>query len=53
MSVAQSLDHFAVPVDDFVIAEEFCVRIYGGRITERNGLNTRQRKRGTVPHTFN
>jgi catechol 2,3-dioxygenase-like lactoylglutathione lyase family enzyme len=52
MKVAQSLDHFVVPVDDLVIAEEFYVRVFGGRITRRNGLNVRQRKRGAVPHTF-
>jgi catechol 2,3-dioxygenase-like lactoylglutathione lyase family enzyme len=52
MKVAQSLDHFVVPVDDLVIAEEFYVKVFGGRITRRNGLNVRQRKRGAVPHTF-
>jgi catechol 2,3-dioxygenase-like lactoylglutathione lyase family enzyme len=49
---ARSLDHFVVPVDDIVIAEEFYMRVFGGVITKRNGLNTRQRKRGAVPHTF-
>ena len=52
MKVAQSLDHFVVPVDDLVVAEDFYVRVFGGRITRRNGLNVRQRKRGAVPHTF-
>jgi len=52
MTVAQSLDHFVVPVDDLVVAEEFYERVFGGRITKRNGLNVRQRKRGAVPHTF-
>jgi catechol 2,3-dioxygenase-like lactoylglutathione lyase family enzyme len=52
MKVAQSLDHFVVPVDDLVVAEEFYVKVFGGRITRRNGLNVRQRKRGAVPHTF-
>jgi catechol 2,3-dioxygenase-like lactoylglutathione lyase family enzyme len=52
MKVAQSLDHFVVPVDDLVVAEEFYVRVFGGRVTRRNGLNVRQRKRGAVPHTF-
>jgi catechol 2,3-dioxygenase-like lactoylglutathione lyase family enzyme len=52
MKVAQSLDHFVVPVDDLVIAEEFYQKVFGGRITRRNGLNVRQRKRGAVPHTF-
>ena len=52
VNLAQSLDHFVVPVDDIVVAEEFYVRVFGGVITKRNGLNTRQRKRGAVPHTF-
>lgn len=52
MTVAQALDHFVVPVDDMVVAEDFYVRVFGGRITRRNGLNVRQRKRGAVPHTF-
>jgi catechol 2,3-dioxygenase-like lactoylglutathione lyase family enzyme len=52
MAIAESLDHFVVPVDDLVVAEEFYVRVFGGVITKRNGLNVRQRKRGAVPHTF-
>jgi catechol 2,3-dioxygenase-like lactoylglutathione lyase family enzyme len=52
MAVAQSLNHFVVPVDDLVVAEEFYVKVFGGRVTRRNGLNVRQRKRGAVPHTF-
>jgi len=49
---AEALDHFVVPVDDLVVAEEFYVRVFGGVITKKNGLNVRQRKRGAVPHTF-
>lgn len=52
LSFAESLDHFVVPVDDLVVAEEFYVRVFGGVVTKRNGLNVRQRKRGAVPHTF-
>ena len=52
MPIAESLDHFVVPVDDMVVAEDFYVRVFGGQITRRNGLNVRQRKRGAVPHTF-
>jgi catechol-2,3-dioxygenase len=52
LNFAESLDHFVVPVDDIVIAEEFYARVFGGVITKRNGLNVRQRKRGAVPHTF-
>lgn len=52
MPIAQSLDHFVVPVDDLVVAEEFYVQVFDGDITKRNGLNVRQRMRGAVPHTF-
>src|SRR3970040_1655544 len=52
MAYAESLDHFVVPVDDLVAAEEFYTRVFGGRIVRRNGLNVRQRRRGAVPHTF-
>ncbi|MSP38963.1 MAG: hypothetical protein EXR70_10780 [Deltaproteobacteria bacterium] len=52
MAIAQSLDHFVVPVDDLIVAEEFYVKVFDGDITKRNGLNVRQRKRGAVPHTF-
>jgi len=52
MSFAQSLDHFVVPVDDIVVGEEFYVRVFGGILGKRNGLNVRQRKRGAIPHTF-
>ena len=52
MAIAQSLDHFVVPVDDIVIAEDFYARVFGGVLGKRNGLNVRQRKRGAVPHTF-
>ena len=52
LNFAESLDHFVVPVDDLIAAEEFYTRVFGGVITKRNGLNVRQRKRGAVPHTF-
>jgi len=52
MPIAQALDQFVVPVDDLVVAEEFYVQVFDGVITKCNGLNTRQRKRGAVPHTF-
>lgn len=52
MAIAQWLDHFVVPVDDLIVAEEFYLQVFGGVITKRNGLNVRQRKRGAVPHTF-
>jgi catechol 2,3-dioxygenase-like lactoylglutathione lyase family enzyme len=52
VTYAESLDHFVVPVDDLVAAEEFYTRVFGGQLVRRNGLNVRQRKRGAVPHTF-
>lgn len=52
LNLAESLDHFVVPVDDLVAAEEFYVQVFDGKITKRNGLNLRQRRRGAVPHTF-
>jgi catechol-2,3-dioxygenase len=52
MTIAQSLDHFVVPVDDLIVAEDFYIQVFGGVITKRNGFNLRQRKRGAVPHTF-
>jgi hypothetical protein len=52
MTIAQSLDHFVVPGDDLVVAEDFYARVFGGVLGKRNRLNVRQRKRGAVPHTF-
>jgi len=50
--VAETFDHFVVPVDDLVAAEDFYTRVFGGEIVGRNGLNVQHRKRGAVPHTF-
>lgn len=52
MAIVDEFDHFVVPVDDVVAAEEFYPRVFGGQIVRRNGLNVRQRKLGRVPHTF-
>ena len=52
MKVAQSLDHFVVPVDDLVVPEEFYEKVFDGRNTRRNGLSVGERKRGAVRHTF-
>src|SRR6185503_16074857 len=52
LNFAESLDHFVVPVDDIVVAEEFYARVFGGVLGKRNGLNVRQRKRRAIPHTF-
>ena len=50
MLLVQALDHFVVPVDDIVAAEEFYVQVFGGKIVKRNGLNVRSQSLG--PHTF-
>ncbi|HEX6768231.1 MAG TPA: hypothetical protein VF208_02675 [Candidatus Binatia bacterium] len=39
MAIAQSLDHFVVPVDGIVVAEDFYPRVFGGVLGKRNGLN--------------
>jgi catechol-2,3-dioxygenase len=52
MPIVDEFDHFVVPVDDLVAAEDFYPRVFGGRIARRNGLNVRQRSLGSVPHTF-
>ena len=48
--LVQALDHFVVPVNDIVIAEEFYVQVFGGKILKRNGLNVKTQVLG--PHTF-
>src|SRR5918999_3803405 len=52
MKIVHAFDHFVLPADDLVIAEEFYTRVFDGQIIKRNGLNVPQRKRGAVPHTF-
>ena len=52
MGFVEAFDHFVVPVDDLVAAEEFYVRVFDAPIVGRNGLNVAQRLRGAVPHTF-
>jgi len=52
MKIVHAFDHFVVPVDDLVLAEEFYSTVFDGQITRRNGLNVAHRKRGAVPHTF-
>lgn len=52
MGVVEAFDHFVVPVDDLVAAEEFYTRVFGGEIVGRNGLSVSQRNRGAIPHTF-
>jgi catechol 2,3-dioxygenase-like lactoylglutathione lyase family enzyme len=50
MLLVQALDHFAVPVNDIVAAEDFYAQVFGGKIVKRNGLNVRSQSLG--PHTF-
>ena len=48
--LVQALDHFVVPVNDIVVAEDFYVQVFGGKIAKRNGLNVKSQSLG--PHTF-
>ncbi len=48
--LVEALDHFVVPVNDIVVAEEFYVQVFGGKILKRNGLNVKTQILG--PHTF-
>jgi len=48
--LVQSLDHFVVPVNDIVVAEDFYAQVFGGKILKRNGLNIKTQVLGA--HTF-
>jgi len=48
--LVHALDHFVVPVNDIVVAEDFYVQVFGGKILKRNGLNVKTQVLG--PHTF-
>jgi len=48
--LVEGFDHFVVPVNDVVVAEEFYCQVFGGAIARRNGLNVRSQPLG--PHTF-
>lgn len=56
--LVEHFDHFVVPVDDIVKAEEFYIDILGARIARnsrgpmRYGLNVHQAMHGLRPHTF-
>ena len=57
--VVEHFDHFVVPVDDIVAAEDFYQDVFAGRFalnrhgaTMRMGLNVQHRMVGAVPHTF-
>jgi catechol-2,3-dioxygenase len=52
MRIVDEFDHFVLPVDDLVAAEEFYPRVFGGEIVRRNGLNVRDKQLGRIPHTF-
>jgi len=48
--LVQALDHFVVAVNDIVVAEDFYVQVFGGKILKRHGLNVKTQVLG--PHTF-
>jgi len=48
--LVQALDHFVVPVNDIVVADDFYVQVFGGKILKRNGLNVKTQVLGA--HTF-
>jgi catechol 2,3-dioxygenase-like lactoylglutathione lyase family enzyme len=48
--LVQGFDHFVVPVNDVVVAEDFYSSVFGGKIVKRLGLNVRSQSLG--PHTF-
>ena len=48
--LVQGFDHFVVPVNDIVVAEDFYSQVFGGKIGKRLGLNVRSQSLG--PHTF-
>jgi hypothetical protein len=48
--LVQGFDHFVVPVNDIVVAEDFYAQVFGGKVVKRVGLNVRSQSLG--PHTF-
>ena len=50
MLLVEGFDHFVVPVNDVVAAEDFYCQVFDGKIAKRNGLNVRSQPLG--PHTF-
>jgi catechol 2,3-dioxygenase-like lactoylglutathione lyase family enzyme len=48
--LVQGFDHFVVPVNDIVVAEDFYAQVFGGKIVKRHGLTVRSQSLG--PHTF-
>ena len=56
--LVEHFDHFVVPVDDLVQAEDFYINILGARLAYnargpmRYGLNVHQTIHGMRPHTF-
>ena len=56
--LVEHFDHFVVPVDDLVQAEDFYINILGARLAYnargpmRYGLNVHQTTHGMRPHTF-
>lgn len=59
MRYVEHFDHFVVPVDDVVAAEDFYQGVFGCQIAigpsgtpMRIGLNVKQSRGGMLPHTF-
>ena len=48
--LVQGFDHFVVPVNDIIVAEDFYSQVFGGKVVKRHGLTVRSRSLG--PHTF-
>jgi len=48
--LVQGFDHFVLPVNDIVVAEDFYSQVFGGKVVKRVGLNVRSQSLG--PHTF-
>src|SRR4249920_1461535 len=48
--LVQGFDHFVVPVNDIVVAEDFYSQVFGGKVGKRVGLNVRSQS--LEPHTF-
>ena len=39
--LVQGFDHFVVPVNDIVVAEDFYSQVFGGKVVKRHGLTAR------------
>ena len=52
MQIVDEFDHFVVPVDDLVAAEDFYTRVFGGKVMARSGLSVKHQQLNIPPHTF-